>query len=337
MILLETDQAETMIRGIASAVRHRGALTDIQTSILTAVGTHVLGIDIDATQLEPLTAAALRDALPEEALRRRAVHAMTILEIVRNPLPPEVAAQVDRYAQALDIDEDMLVVARDYSKNAMDVATGDLIRNAYPAQYYAQHTPDRAIASSPVTTTADPQMAAKWEALEDCPSGSHGRAVWDFYQMRGFRFPGTPGAVDHLLAQHDWVHCLADYGSSATGEIEVFTFIASAIPDPKGFSYVVSILGLFETGYLALVPGVATADPGHLSKPGGTTRFADALRRGLATNLDVMGRVDWFQYANDPIEDVRQRLSIPPKSTAAVSAGSLSALDPNAVWHGVSR
>ena len=66
------------------------------------------------------------------------------------------------------------------------------------------------------------------------------------------------------------------------------TFLASAIPSATGFSYAVIILGLFETGYVAVVPGVATASPGHLSLPGGSIRFVDALRRGLAMNLDVM-------------------------------------------------
>jgi hypothetical protein len=156
--------------------------------------------------------------------------------------------------------------------------------------------------------------------------------VWDFYQQRGFAFPGTPGAVSPLLAQHDWVHCLADYGTSATGEIEVFSFLASAIPDAKGFTYAVVIIGLFETGYVAAVPGVATARPGHLSAPGGAVRFADALRRGLALQLDVMGGVDWFEYADDPVDDVRRKLGVQPKSADAITAGSLNALDPNAVF-----
>ena len=156
--------------------------------------------------------------------------------------------------------------------------------------------------------------------------------MWDFYQGRGFSVPGTPGAVDPLLAQHDWVHCVADYGTSAVGEIEVFTFISAAIPDLKGFSFLVVILGLFETGDIEAVPGVATADAGHLDAPGVPERFADAIRRGLLMNLDVIGGVDWFQYADTPIEDVRQQLNVPPKGADAIAAGSLSALDPNAVF-----
>ena len=115
------------------------------------------------------------------------------------------------------------------------------------------------------------------------------------------------------------------------GEIEVFSFIASAIPDPKGFSYLVVILGLFETGYVAEVPGVATADTGHLGTGG-----HDAVRRRdparLAVHRDVMGGVDWFEYADTPIDDVRRQLGVPPKDADAVAAGSRSALDPKAVF-----
>ena len=262
---------------------------------------------------------------------------MVALEIIANPVPPIVHEQVAAYARALGVDEPMLVVAQDYAQGAMDQAAQDFLRNSYIAEYYSQHPPAGAAPSGGPASPADhkgldPTLAAKWQELESCPSGSHGRMVWDFYQMRGFAFPGTEGAVDPLLAQHDWVHCLADYGTSATGEIEVFTFLGSAIPDPKGFSYCVVILGLFETGYMPFVPGVATARPGHLSEPGGTTRFVDALRRGLSLHLDVMGGVDWFEYADTPIDDVRTKLGVLPKGDDALRAGSLSALDPNAVF-----
>ena len=332
---LATGQGELMMRGIASAVRHQGALTATQASILTAVGTHLLGVDTPPLQLEPLGPTEFADALPDEELRRRAVHAMVTLEIVADPVPADVHAQVDRYARALRVDDGMLAVARDYSRGAMAQAMQDYLRNSYVLAYYSAHPGQAAAGAKPSAAgppQGDPALAAKWNALETCPSGSHGRAVWDFYQMRGFAVPGTPGAVDPLLAQHDWVHCLADYGTSATGEIEVFTFISGAIPDPKGFSYAVVIIGLFETGYVPAVPGVATANPGHLSAPGGSTRFVDALRRGLAMNLDVMGGIDWFRHADQPIEDVRRELGVEPKSGDALDTGSLSALDPNAVF-----
>jgi hypothetical protein len=334
---LSEEQAEIVMRGLATAVRVDGKLTDTQSRLLDLIGQHLIGTSVPVEELAPITPAELAAALSDEDLRRRVVHGMVTLEIIDNPLPKEVAQRVADFAAALHVDDQMLTVAKDYADGALDLARDDYVRNSYPLGYYASHPDEDPILhrSAPgmlTDTKADPALAARWEALEHCPSGSLGRAVWDFYQMRGFTFPGTPGAVDPLLAQHDWVHCLADYGTTALGEVEVFSFIAASIPDPSGFSYLVVILGLFETGNFAVVPGVATADPGHLETPDGPTRLADAIRRGVHMDLDVMGGVDWFTHADQPIDEVRAQLGVLPKSEAALAAGSLAALDPRAVF-----
>jgi hypothetical protein len=328
-------QAEAMVRGMASAVGGDTGLTTTQGAVLAAVARSIFGIDHPVDELEPMTPSELAATL-DPMLARGAVRGMVTLEIVSQPVQPDVAARVERYAEALGIDEGMLAVARDYSKGAMDVAQADFLRNSYVLDYYTQHPNDgtlhRTVRGPDEHTSLDPALEAKWKTLETCPSGSLGRTVWDFYQQRGFALPGSPGSVDPLLAQHDFVHCVADYGTSATGEVEVFSFIAAAIPDATGFSYLVVILGLFETGNVAAVPGVATKSPGHLQLPGGTERMSDAIRRGLLLGTDVMGGVDWFDYADDPIDDVRAKLRLVPKSAEAIAAGSLSANDPNAVF-----
>ena len=45
-----------------------------------------------------------------------------------------------------------------------------------------------------------------------------------------------------------------------------------------------------------------------------------------------MGGVDWFEHADQPIDDVRRKLGVGPKGDDAIAAGSLGALDPNAVF-----
>ena len=79
---------------------------------------------------------------------------------------------------------------------------------------------------------ADARLAARWEALGDLPDGSLGAAVFRFYRARGFVFPGLPGSAPPLLAQHDWVHVLADYGTTLESELEVFALIARATTTP---------------------------------------------------------------------------------------------------------
>lgn len=61
-------------------------------------------------------------------------------------------------------------------------------------------------------------------------------------------------------------------------------------------------------------------------------RFADAIRRGLVVHTDLLGGVDWFEFTDTPIDDVRARFAVPSKSPEAITAGSLSAADPSAVF-----
>ena len=83
------------------------------------------------------------------------------------------------------------------------------------------------------------------------------------------------------LAQHDFVHVLADYGTNLKGELEVFAFIGRADPDPKGFAWLATLIGLFETGSIRDA-GFFKRDvrERNVQAPGMHHRIADAIRRG---------------------------------------------------------
>ena len=61
------------------------------------------------------------------------------------------------------------------------------------------------------------------------------------YDSRGFALPGSATGASAYLAQHDFVHVLADYGTNLKGELEVFAFIGRADPDPKGFAWLATL------------------------------------------------------------------------------------------------
>ena len=90
----------------------------------------------------------------------------------------------------------------------------------------------------------------------------------ELYRARGFVFPGRPGSAPPLLAQHDWVHVLADYGTTVESELEVFAFIARANDDMRAFSLLAMVVSLFETGYLRAGRRLFEAFPGQLSQAG---------------------------------------------------------------------
>jgi hypothetical protein len=156
--------------------------------------------------------------------------------------------------------------------------------------------------------------AARWKGLGTNPSGSIGRTVFEFYGMRGFKFPGEAGAVNAAIAQHDWLHVLADYGTTPLGEIEVLSFQTAATRTPGAMLGLVGALALFESG---LMPAslLVRDQTGHaLAGPGAVDRMAEAVARGNQVRKDLLLDVDFFKYAGESLAGLRTQFGIPPKS-----------------------
>lgn len=306
-------------------------VTPLQRTLAHAYAHSLLGLDHDIQKLEDMEPAYLGKVLADVPLetRQRIVQLLLSLELVADPLPQDVVERVEAYACALGVEEGLLAMARDYAGQAYGLALKDLQRKGYFSTWDDHgRVEERMHVHQHLTRPFevidhDPVLEAEWKSLENRPAGTLGRLIWEFYIGRGFVFPGGVGSVSPTLAQHDWVHVLADYGTVIESELEVFAFIAAAIPDPKGFSFFAAVIGLFETGRIPeAAGGVLQADPGHLSQPGMATRVADALRRGRICHQDVLHGIDYFEYVDLPIEEARAALSIVPKGDDALSAGS---------------
>jgi hypothetical protein len=254
---------------------------------------------------------------------------MVTAELVLNPLPPEVASRVAEFAAELSVHDDLEGVLHTYADSGRRLAAIDFDRNGYLHDFDGHHLEHLHVHDNTLTgpwtpVEDDPELAARWASLGTLDPGTLGRGVHDFYKTRGFAFPGTPGSAPPLLAQHDWVHILGDYGTRVESEIEVFAFIARANDDLHAFSLLAMVVSLFETGALAAGAGLFEADRGHLSQPGMAVRFADANRRAaLCTGSNDFMATDWFAIADKPVAVLRKELSLPAKSDEALAAGSV--------------
>jgi hypothetical protein len=319
------DRAETelIVRGLRTAVRPATGLTPLQEMLLAAMSVSMTGHSVEPAHVAPIDADAFAAALAHRnlAFRTRVVQIMLLAELVLHPLPADVALRVRSYAVELGVDDEMITVTEEYASGALDLAAADFARNGYlaslaPERLNALHA--SALAQPWADVTGDAELARRWTSLEELPLGTLGRGVADFYTDRGFVYPGRPGSAPPLLAQHDWVHVLADYGTTLENELEVFAFIARANDDPRGFSLLAMIVSLFETGYLAAGAGLFEADPGHLSTSGMARRLTDAMRRGalLDGSHDFLD-TDWFAVADRPLTVVRAELGVIAKDVPA--------------------
>ncbi len=331
-------ESQIIVDGIASAVASTGGLLPVQRSLITALASGMTGYTAtldDRSVLRPDEFAAAL-ARRELSFRSRVVQNMVLCALVLHPIPEDVAEKVASYARELGVEDGMVRVAGEFAHGSLGLAAVDFVRNGYEGTWN-EEAASAAVHSSRVLHDAwefsvnDPDLAAHWAALEELPSDSIGRGVWEMYQSRGFTFPGAPGSAPPLLAQHDWVHVLGGYGTTVESEVEVFGLIARANDDMHAFSLLAMVISLFETGYLARGAGLFESSPGHFSSDERmAVRLSDAMVRGARCHDDVTGadsidflQMDWFAVAHQSCEELRARFHLVPKSQAALAAGSV--------------
>lgn len=326
------DQAE--VEGIASAVvsvlvedaSAESGLTDLQRVVMAAVFESMTGhrplLQQPRNDVDLLEVLRLRNL----AFRTRIVQQMILGVLVVRPPSPAVVARIREASRRLGVEEGMIDVAAAFADGQFDLALADSDRNGYTANWDSSRTgvlhATGALTAPWQQAPADPELATRWRSLEALADGSLGLAVSRFYRARGFSYPGTAGSVSPLLAQHDWVHVLADYGATIDNELEVFAFIARANDDPRGFSFLAMVVSLFENGMLTFGAGLFEPDAGHLQLAGMPERIADAMRRGAMCNgsIDFLG-LDWFDLAHRHLDDLRQEFGIVPKRAGIRSPG----------------
>jgi hypothetical protein len=334
-------EARVIAGGVAGAAAPDAVLTSLQRVIIEALTESMTDFVVPASAVPRLGPEAFAQAMRfrDESFRSRMVQFMLLCALVLNPLPDDVVERIDAYAHELGVRNDMLRVAHELAKGSFGLALIDFERSGYmetwePSRSEILHT-SRELDAAWAQCVRDEMLAQRWASLRELPDGSLGREVAKFYSARGFAFPGQTGSAPPLLAQHDWVHVLTGYGSTVESEIEVFAFITRANDDPRAFSLLAQIIGLFETGHVATGLGLFQYDRGHLSHEGMAVRFADAMRRGALSaaanhSIDFLA-VDWFALARDDLADVRARLGIVEKSPRAIEMGSVTPWEPGGI------
>ncbi len=333
-------------RALVQAVGGGAAgLSPLQDLLLRSVTVALTGAK-DLPEPETITPEEFAHALERRnaAFRERVCQVMALGALVRRPPDPAALRRVSEFCEELSISGQLLELTASFADGGFDLAVADFDRLGHLGTTLPRDLlphPDGGSGSGEqsalrdsvwVAQEADPQLARRWTDLGTLEPGTIGRGVHDFYLARGFAVPGTAGSAPPLLAQHDWVHVLADYGTALESELEVFGYIARANDDPRAFSLLAMVVSLFETGVVRHGMGLFDADPGHLEHSGMAERLADAMRRGALTagSQDFM-TLDWFAVADRPVDVLRRELAIPEKSPRALALGSAGPWEPGGI------
>jgi hypothetical protein len=170
-----------------------------------------------------------------------------------------------------------------------------------------------------VEGATDPELAASYQRLADCPPGSLGRRFFDFYDAHGFAFPGDPTALnEHFATRHDSTHLLSGYNTSLQGELLVSTFTATMHEVNPMSGHIVPVIVSWHVG--TQVNEVARHATGAFEPE----RFFVAWARGAGTTADTFepGWALW-DHADQDIEELRAQYGISPLDPALAPVGDV--------------
>jgi len=316
MIFPDTSDAPVCLQMVRAAFAPTGGLDDLQHELIQDLARIVWGIEYGSVELVATTEFHSVD----QEIKDHAVHLIALLELIEHPLRPEVADSVLEFATLQQMDVQMLGAARSMANEHIAAMYFDLQRHSW----YAHETIHEVRQGhfyellrsklAYLNIVEDKQIARKWESLLDCPEGSWGKAIGEFYVQHGFPFPGEKLGIYELGARHDWVHVLTGYETDPEGELDVFAFIAGSMGDARGLVLLGLALALFQNGSIHHVQMklIKNARTDTLGDPGAIEKFANAVRRGSLCTVDVMGTVDFFAHKDMDLETARESFGVVP-------------------------
>ena len=249
-----------MHHGIATAVAPETGLTDVQAELLHAIASALTGFDVDYRALEPLGPDELADVLAGTRPRATASASCTTWCSAswccgRSRSWSRTASRSTRKRSASRTTS--CASPRRYAQGAYGLAWMDLQRSGFVEHVRERRRrrsrDARGRSHAPLRSSPRRSIPRSRRGGPRSPSCPHERSATRSGRCTtaaGSSCPARPAARPPYLAQHDFVHVLADYGTNLKGELEVFALIGRADPDPKGFAWLATLIGLFETGYI---------------------------------------------------------------------------------------
>ena len=312
--------APLMARAVYSACHQNTWDSDLQPQFLNVIFKNLMEHDCDFNALDNITVEEFLIQVPDQSKRSEVIDLMLTVEMLCPQISPAVSESITAWSHGLGVDHNGLALLRDLANKSITQAQHDFYRNNYyhtldlADPNYVQLEKKYGLPAIMLTVEQSPQLLAKYDALEFCPAGSLGRLFWEFYKQRGFLFPGSMGGVNHAVAHHDWIHVLTDYDSDGIGEMEVAAFSAMTTDSPGALMAFLGVLSIFQGGLLKTIVGTAPHLGHELEVVNGPLRIADALRRGKKCAIDLVTEIDFFNYANSDVIELRNKWNITAKS-----------------------
>ena len=274
----------------------------------TALRDHLFKMpDIDLDKLPYSTPEGFTETFLNERQRRQSLQLLIIMPYLSGKLHDDDVQRVDRYAQTADLSPGSL-------QDLNNLVNGRIKKALI---YYGRRAASEFTPGSPVqklksivrevhSLAGDKKRADVYEQLSSLEKGTFGRTLYNFYQNRGFKFPGQKGNLGESAVRHDCVHILSGTNTDYAGEIAVAAIEAMMASSEVGWEMVTEVLVDFHLGIAWTLPGGIKAESMNFDPE----LFSRGLAVGSKINTDLIHDWNFWDDIETSVSTLRKRFDI---------------------------
>jgi len=305
-----SEQAYWGLRAMKTVAMADGALEASEVHMMESIQ-RILGTNHPLDELAVITPGDLAQGLTDPQIRRQVVQGLIVMSLIDGEVKPQEADLVEQYGKALGVAVPEVQTLQHFLKKEILQLRLDLVRRIWVRDKMKAVWNEEGlrgilkVVGGMLGQYHNQALAAKYQALEQYPSGSLGRAYFDYIRTNGFGLPGEKGGPPELVVFHDLTHVLSGYDTDPDGEVQVACFSAGyRRKDP--FLFVFFVLLQFHAG-VRMTP-ITKARTGFFDPE----KAMIALQRGAAMNLDLTEGWDYWPVMGEQVGELRTRYNILP-------------------------
>jgi len=312
LITPSPEVAHAALRALKTVALIDGDAHELERSFFASVQEHILGTSLDFDDVTTIAPSDLRELVSDHQIRERVLSACIVMALIDSELLPAEGALLERIAQALELSSYALKDVQRLLNHNLLIARIDVARRSFLGQRGRAYIAEHGMKGVARTVRAllgieNPELAARYQALEHSPRGTLGREYFEFVRQNGFALPGEKGGAPEVVVFHDCLHVLAGYETSSIEETQIASFQSGMLAKDPVFGLLFMLaqfhIGVQITPITAAEKGVA--DPGRMMK---------AFVRGTQVNRDMC--VDWIpqQDFERTLPELRAAYNIEPRA-----------------------
>lgn len=278
------------------------------------------GMDLDPAAIAPASPAETAAAIPDAALRTQLVRLAIVAALMDGRPDLAMVGRIDALAAALGVVSLELVDLRLLTEGRIFRLRRHLIPRLWLFPILKAHARAHGwwsvvrMLAVLLRLAVDPEVHARFLALDRLPPSSLGPTLLAFWRNAGFGLPGERGAPPWLVCYHDISHVLAGYGTDPRSEVQAGCF-QGGYQRSDGFALVFFVLCQFHLG-VRMTP-IAKAEVGMFDP----FRALDAVCRGAGMSRDLTdGTWDPWAHMGEDVEALRSRYHLAPPAWPPAAA-----------------